>query len=200
MALDILGFFRILFLYMEYGEMEKFHKIVTVEILSTIDHKVRGIQQFIVALRGLIEENILNDLDEETKELQMLYEPYLKYRNLNLEEVEIGKFIEENYNIKTENSCVLEIDKEKLIFVFDTLIEFCGGNYDLSVNVTDKSCLISFVSPSFTKLSVSAFQELSGNIEFLPFYAMKKTLSRVGGEVSVVDKKISIEFSRPDEV
>jgi hypothetical protein len=178
--------------------MEKFHKIVTVEILSTIDHKVRGIQQFIVALRGLIEENILNDLDEETKELQALYEPYLKYRNLNLEKVEIGKFIEENYDIKTENSCVLEIDKAKLIFVFDTLIEFCGGDYDLSVNMTDKSCRISFVSPSFAKLSINAFQELSGRIEFLPFFAIKKTLNRMGGELSVVDKEISIEFSRPE--
>jgi hypothetical protein len=184
---------------MEYGKVEKFHKIVTVELLSTIDHKVRGIQQFVVALRGLIEEDILNDLEEETKELQVLYEPYLKYRNLNLEEIEIGKFIEEKYNIKTNISCVLEIDKEKLMFVFDTLIEFCDGNYELSVSSTDTGCLISFISPAFAKLSVNVFQELSNQIEFLPFFAIKKTLNRMGGEFSIDGKAISIEFSRPEE-
>ena len=54
--------------------MEKFDKVVTVELLSTIDHKVRGIQQFVVALRGLVEDEVLNDLREETEELQAIYE------------------------------------------------------------------------------------------------------------------------------
>jgi hypothetical protein len=183
---------------MEYGKFEKFHKIVTVELLSTLDHKVRGIQQFVVALRGLIEEDILNDLEEETKELQVLYEPYLKYRNLNLEEIEIGKFIEENYNIKTKISCVLEIDKEKLTFVFNTLIEFCDGDYELSVSSTDTGCLIIFISPAFTKLPINAFQELSSKIEFLPFFAIKKTLNRMGAEFSIDGEKISIVFSRSE--
>jgi hypothetical protein len=183
---------------MEYGKMEKFHKIVTVELLSTIDHKLRGIQQFIVALRGLIEDDILNDLDEETKELQKLYEPYLKYRNLNLEKIEIGKFLEENYNIKAEISCLSEIDKEKLVFVFGTLIEFCDGDYKLTVSPTDKGCLINIVSSAFNNLSLNVFQDLSDKIEFLPFFAIKKTLNRMGVEFSIAGKEISISFSRSE--
>ena len=113
--------------------MEKFHKIVTVELLSTIDHKLRGVQQFIVALRGLVEDDVLDDLNEEVTEQQALYAPYLKLRNLNPKEADIGKFIADNYNIQTEVSCIVSLDKEKLKFVFGFLIEFSNGNYELSI-------------------------------------------------------------------
>lgn len=183
---------------MDAEKMDKFHKIVTVELLSTIDHKVRGIQQFVVALRGLIEEDVLDDLKEETEELQAIYESYLKLRNINLEEVEIGKFLKDNYNIKTEVSCITELDRDKLSFVFDTLIDFCGrDNYTLSVAKAKKGCVINIVSPSFAELSIDDFQKLSDNIEVLPFFAIQKTLVRMGGTFSVQGDVVSIELIKP---
>jgi hypothetical protein len=183
---------------MEYRKMQKFHKIVTVELLSTIDHKLRGVQQFIVALRGLIEEDILKDLEEEVHELQALYEPYLKLRDLNPEETDLGKFIEDNYNVQTGVSCIVELDKEKLRFVFDFLIEFSEGNYELSIKPTEKSCIVSFVSPLFSELSMNDFKVLSDEIERLPFFAVKKTLGRMGAEFSIEREEISIEFLLSD--
>jgi hypothetical protein len=177
--------------------MEKIHKIVMVELLSTIDHKLRGVQQFIVALRGLIEEDILNDLDEEVNELQDLYEPFLKFRNLKLEEVDLGKFIEDNYNIHTKASCVVEIDKTKLGFVLDFLIEFSEGNYKLTIEPTDKGGIVHFISPSLSNLSVDYFKQLSGDIERLPFFSVGKILGRMGADFSVDGEEFFIEFERP---
>lgn len=179
--------------------MEKFHKIVTVELLSTIDHKLRGVQQFIVALRGLIEEGVLNDLDEEVQELQALYQPYLKFRDLSLEETDIGKFIKDNYNVQAEVSCLNDLDKEKLRFVFDFLIEFSKGNCELSIKSTEKGCIVSLVSPSFKELSIDDFKVLSNDIEKLPFFAMNKIINRMGAEFSVKGEEISIEFLRYGE-
>ncbi len=179
---------------MEYREMQKFHKIVIVELLSTIDHKLRGVQQFIVALRGLIEDDVLGDLDEEVHELQALYEPYLKLRNLNLEETDLGKFIGNNYNVETGVSCVINLDKEKLKFVFDFLIEFSEENYELSIKPTEEGCVVSFVSPSLAKLSISDFKELSDEIERLPFFAVRKILGRMDAEFSIEEEEIFIEF------
>lgn len=176
--------------------MEKFHKIVTVELLSTIDHKLRGVQQFIVALRGLIEDDVLNDLKEEVGELQALYEPYLKFRDLSLEEVDIGKFIEDNYNVQTGLSCIVELDIEKLSFVFDFLIEFSDGSYELSVGSTEKGCVVNFVSPAFAELSIDDFNVLSREIERLPFFAVKKILGRMNAEFSIKGEEISIGFLR----
>lgn len=179
--------------------MKKFDKIVTVELLSTIDHKLRGVQQFIVALRGLVEDNVLNDLREEVEELQALYEPYLKHRDLSLEEVDIGKFIEDNYNIQTDVSCIVESDIEKLGFVFDLLIEFSNGSYELSFSSTEKRCVVNFVSPSFAELSIDDFNILSHKIERLPFFAIKKILSRMNAGFSIKEEEISIEFLRYSE-
>jgi hypothetical protein len=176
--------------------MEKFHKIVTVELLSTIDHKLRGVQQFVVALRGLVDEDVLNDLDEEIGELQALYEPYLKLRNLALEEADIGKFIEDNYNIQTDVSCIVSLDKEKLGFVFSFLIEFSNENFELSIEPTEKGCVVSFVSPVFAGLSMDDFQVLSDEIERFPFFAVKKIIKRMGAEFSIKGEKISMEFLR----
>ena len=174
--------------------MEKFHKIVTVELLSTIDHKLRGVQQFIVALRGLVEDDVLNDLDEEVSELQALYAPYLKLRNLNPEEADIGKFIEDNYNIQTGASCIVGLDKDKLGFVFNFLIEFSNGNYELSVSPTNRGCIVKFISPAFADLSIDDFQVLSNRIERLPFFVVRKILDRMGAGFSIKGKEISIEF------
>ena len=174
--------------------MEKFHKIVTVELLSTIDHKLRGVQQFVVALRGLVDEDVLNDLDEEIGELQALYEPYLKLRNLSVEEADIGKFIEDNYDIQTDVSCIVSLDKEKLGFVFGFLIEFSNGNYELSIEPTKKGCIVNFVSPAFADLSTDDFQVLPDEIERLPFFAVKKILSRMSAGFCIKGEKISIEF------
>jgi hypothetical protein len=174
--------------------MEKFDKIVTVELLSTIDHKLRGVQQFIVALRGLVEEDVLNDLDEEVAELQSLYEPYLKHRDLKPEEADIGKFIEDNYNIQTDTSCIIGLDKDKLKFVFGFLIEFSNGNYELSVKPTDKGCIVKLISPAFADLSAGDFEILSNRIERLPFFVVRKILNRMGAEFSIKGKEISIEF------
>lgn len=176
--------------------MEKFDKIVTVELLSTIDHKLRGVQQFIVALRGLVEEDVLNDLDEEVAELQALYEPYLKLRDLRQEEADIGKFIEDNYNIHTDTSCVVDLDKDKLKFVFGFLIEFSNGNYELSVKSSETGCIVKIISPAFADLSADDFQVLSNRIERLPFFVVKKILGRMGAEFSIKGKEISIEFLR----
>ena len=176
--------------------MEKFHKIVTVELLSTIDHKLRGVQQFIVAHRGLIEEDVLNDLDEEVAELQSLYAPYLKLRDLKAEEVDIGRFIEDNYNVETDTSCVVGLDKEKLRFVFGFLIEFSNGDYELSVKPTSNGCIVKLISPAFANLSIDDFQVLSREIGRLPFFAIKKILGRMGAEFSIKGKEISIEFLR----
>jgi hypothetical protein len=181
-------------------KMEKFHKIVTVELLSTIDHKLRGVQQFIVALRGLIEEDILNDLDEEVGELQALYEPYLKLRDLNLEEVDLGRFLEDNYSIRSGVSCIVRLDKEKLRFVLDFFNEFSAGNYQLSVKPAGRGCNIRLVSPAFSELSIDYFNELSGNVSYLPFFAIKKILGRMGAEFSIQGEEISIEFLAPGEV
>jgi len=176
--------------------MEKFDKIVTVELLSTIDHKLRGVQQFIVALRGLVEDDVLNDLNEEVAELQALYEPYLKLRDLSLEETDIQKFIEDNYNIKTDISCIVELDKEKLGFVFDFLFEFSNRSYELSVSSTEKGCVVNFVSPAFAELSIDDFHVLSRKIERLPFFAVRKILSRMNAGFSIKGEEISIEFLR----
>jgi len=184
---------------MEYEKIDKFHKIVTVELLSTIDHKLRGVQQFIVALRGLIEEDILNDLDEEVNELQALYEPYLKLRSLNLEKADIGKFIENNYNVRTDFSCIADFDEEKLRFVFDFLVEFSEGNYELALKPSEKGCLINFVSPSFSDLTIEDFRILPEKVEKLPFFALRKTLDRMGAEFSLDGEEISIELIRFSE-
>ncbi len=186
--------FRIIAINRKQGEMEKFHKIVTVELLSTIDHKLRGVQQFIVALRGLIEDDVLNDLDEEVRELQTLYEPYLKLRDLSLEETDLGKFIGDNYNVETDVSCVVKLDQEKLRFVFDFLIELSEGNYKLDIKPSEKGYVVTFVSPSLAKLSIDDFKELSDEIERLPLFAVKKILGRMGAEFSIEREEISIEF------
>ena len=172
--------------------MNKFHKIVTVELLSTIDHKLRGVQQFIVALRGLIEEDILNDLDEEVNELQALYEPYLKLRNLNLESNNVTKFIEDNYNIQTDFSCIADFDEEKLKFVLDFLIEFSKGDYELTLKSSEKGCIINFVSPAFAGFTIEDFRILPEKVEKLPFFALRKTIDRMGAEFSFEGEEISI--------
>ncbi len=182
------------------GKMEKFHKIVTVELLSTIDHKLRGVQQFIVALRGLIEEDVLNDLAEEVGELQALYEPFLKLRDLDLQEVDLGKFLGDNYNMQSGASCIVKVDKEKLDFVLDFFNEFSEGNYELSVKPAGKGCIVSLVSPSFSELSIDYFDELSGEVDRLPFFAIKKVLGRMGAEFSIEGEEVSIEFLRPGEI
>ncbi|MEJ2567782.1 MAG: hypothetical protein P8Z50_02740 [candidate division WOR-3 bacterium] len=179
---------------MKIEKINKFHKIVTVELLSTIDHKLRGVQQFIVALRGLIEEDILNDLDEEVNELQSLYEPYLKLRNLKLKKDDIGKFIGDNYNVQTDFSCVVDFDEEKLGFVLDFLIEFSEGDYELVLKSSQKGCLINFVSPAFSGLTIEDFQILPEKVEELPFFALRKTLDRMGAEFSIEGEEISIEL------
>ncbi len=179
--------------------MENLHKIVTVELLSTIDHKLRGVQQFIVALRGLVEDDILNDLKEEVAELQALYEPYLKLRDLSLEKLDVSKFIEDNYNIQTDFSCIVELDIEKLSLVFDFLIEFSNGNYELFVSPTEKGCVVNFVSPAFAELSIDDFNVLPSEIERLPFFAVRKILSRMNVEFSIKGEEISIEFTRYSE-
>ncbi|MEO0293862.1 MAG: hypothetical protein ABIN61_06550 [candidate division WOR-3 bacterium] len=178
--------------------MEKFHKFVLIELLSTIDHKVRGVQQFIVALRGLIDEEILNDLEEETKELQEVYENYLKYRALNLEKIEIGKFLEDFYNIKVNKTCFLEIDKERFKFIFDSLIEMCENQFELSIEVFEESCLINFISPFLKKFYLKDFRELPDRIELLPLFAVNKTITRMGGEIKLKDDKVSIELPRSE--
>jgi hypothetical protein len=185
-----------MFLEMKNGKIQKFHKIVTVELLSTIDHKLRGVQQFIVALRGLVENEVLDDLNEEIAELQALYEPYLKLRDLTLEEADLSKFIEDNYNVRTDVSCVVEFDKEKLGFILDFLIEFSKGSYELSLSPADKVCVVNFVSPAFAGLSVDDFNLLSSEIEKLPFFAVRKILGRMSAEFSIKGKEISIEFPR----
>ncbi len=181
---------------MEGGKIQKLHKIVTVELLSTIDHKLRGVQQFIVALRGLVEDDVLNDLNEEVAELQDLYEPYLKLRDLTLEEADISKFIEYNYNIQTDVSCVVEFDKEKLGFILDFLIEFSKGSYELSLSSNDKVCVVNFISPAFAGLSVDDFNLLPSEIERLPFFAVRKILDRMSAAFSLKGKEISIGFPR----
>jgi hypothetical protein len=179
---------------MEYEKINKFHKIVTVELLSTIDHKLRGVQQFIVAFRGLIEEDILNDLDEEVNELQALYEPYLKLRNLKIEEEDVGKFIEDNYNVQKAVSCIASFDRDKLRFVFDFLVEFSEENYELSLKSSEKGCFINFVSPAFSGLTLEDFRILPEKVEKLPFFALRKTLDRMGAEFSIEGEGITIEL------
>jgi hypothetical protein len=184
---------------MDAGEMEKFNKVVTVELLSTIDHKVRGIQQFVVALRGLVEDGVLNDLREETEELQAIYESFLELRDLNLEKIDIGKFLREEYNVENNVACLVESDKKKLNFVLDTLIEFCGDlDCALSISPTQKGCIINICSPAFAQLSVDDFKKLSRKIDGLPFFAINKTIKRMGGDFSVNGEDISIEFFNTD--
>lgn len=184
---------------MDAMEMEKFNKVVTVELLSTIDHKVRGIQQFVVALRGLVEEDVLNDLREETEELQAIYESFLKLRDLNLEKIDIGKFLKDKYDVENDVTCLVESDRKKLSFVLDTLIESCGDlGYNLSISSTQKGCVINISSPSFAQLSVDDFQKLSIKIDILPFFAINKTIKRIGGDFSVKGEDISIEFLDAD--
>ena len=179
--------------------MKKFDKVVTVELLSTIDHKVRGIQQFVVALRGLVEDEVLNDLREETEELQAIYESFLKLRDLNLEKIDVGKFLKDNYNLENDVSCLVELDSEKLSFILDTLIDFCGDiGYKLSISSTQKGCIINISSPCFAQLSIDDFQRLSNKIDELPFFAVNKTVKRIGGEFSVSGEDISIEFFNTD--
>jgi hypothetical protein len=181
---------------MDAMEMEKFNKVVTVELLSTIDHKVRGIQQFVVALSGLIEEDVLNDLREETEELQAIYESFLSLRDLNLEKIDIGKFLKDKYNVENDISCFVESDKVKLSFVLDTLIEFSGDlGYSLTIESTDKSCIVNMSSPSFAQLSIDDFKKLSPKIEWLPFFAIDKTIKRMGSDFQVNGEDISFEFS-----
>lgn len=184
---------------MKTGKMNKFHKIVTVELLSTIDHKLRGVQQFIVALRGLIEEEALKDLGEEVHELQALYEPYLKLRDLDPEETDIGKFIEDNYNIQTGVFCSVDLDREKTGFIFDFLIEYSKENYELSLKSTDRGCRVVFSSSSISDLSEEDFKLLSNDIEQLPFFAVGKILARMGAEFSVIGTEMSIEFLSSDK-
>ena len=142
----------------------------------------------------LIEDDVLGDLDEEVNELQALYEPYLKLRDLSLEEIDLGKFIEDNYNVKTDISCIIKLDQEKLRFVFDFLIELSEENYELDIKPSGRGYVVTFISPSFAKLSIDDFDKLSDEIEKLPFFAVKKILGRMGAEFSIEGEEISIEF------
>jgi hypothetical protein len=184
---------------MDAREMEKFDKVVTVELLSTIDHKVRGIQQFVVALRGLVEDEVLNDLREETEELQAIYESFLELRDLHLEKFDIGKFLREEYNVENDVACLVESDKKKLSFVLDTLMEFCGDlGCRLSISSTQKGCVINICSPAFAQLCIDDFKKLSRKIDGLPFFAINKIIKRMGGDFSVDGEDISIEFFNTD--
>lgn len=180
---------------MEGKKTGKLHKIVVTELLSTIDHKVRGVQQFIIALRGLVEADILKDLTEEIEELQELYEPYLKARNLNFEKFKMGEFLKDNYNIKTDFSGSVELDKERLKFIFDTLIELSGGNYKLLVGSTGEDCIVRFISPAFVNLSLKDFDTPPKQINDLPLFAVRKTFNRMEGEFFLDDEEIKMVFS-----
>ena len=65
-------------------EENQIHSLVVAELLALIDHKLRGIQQLIIAVKDLAEDSFIADsLDsvmDGTRELQAIYQGFLKLR------------------------------------------------------------------------------------------------------------------------
>ncbi|MBA7690711.1 hypothetical protein ES703_99242 [subsurface metagenome] len=82
-------------------EATHIHKLTIAELLGVIDHRVRGIQQLIIALRDLSSNgSLVSSLDQVMKgmkELQEIYQGFLNARRVEEETLKIDYGIKEGY-------------------------------------------------------------------------------------------------------
>ncbi|MEA1913049.1 MAG: hypothetical protein U9N06_04350 [candidate division WOR-3 bacterium] len=172
----------------------KIHRLAMVELLSTIDHKIRNLQQFFFVFRDTVDKSSLKDTIEEVAGIQEIYKPYLEMRKPHLEKIMIEEFIKDNYKEVSGCPYVIEADRKKLGFIFDTIIEFCNNEYELTIESTDNKCIIKFSSSALSELSLENLQHPPQELNLLPLYTARKIVERMRGKFNIEVDGLSIEF------
>jgi hypothetical protein len=183
-------------------EENQIHSLVVAELLALIDHKLRGIQQLIIAVKDLAEDSFITDsLDsvmDGTRELQAIYQGFLKLRRSEEEMVEIGAFVKDECHLSSGCSGRILVDREKLVFVFNTIREFGGKKCKVTSLSSKIGCFIKFFSPTFHRVSYDDFDSVPMSIHLLSLYAAKRITEKIGGSFNIEGDTITIELSYCD--
>ena len=178
---------------------DNIHKLTIAELLGTIDHKVRGIQQLLIALRELTSDSsISSSLDhvmKGTKELQAIYQDFLKIRILQEETIQVDEFLRTTLNVSPKCSGSINIDREKLAFICNTILEFGGEECKVSSESSQNGCVIKFSSPVFREFRSEDFKSVPLTISHLPLYAVKRITEKMEGVFSIEGDETTVEFS-----
>ncbi|MCK4525791.1 hypothetical protein KAW18_00355 [candidate division WOR-3 bacterium] len=181
------------------NENEYIHLLTMVEILGAIDHKIRGIQQVIIALEEIAGDSTvieyLDDLINDAKAIQTFYRDIIKIRDSQKNLININEFISDRFSLTPCFPVDMEADRGKLEFVFNTIMRLGGDECKISCESSDNVFNITFHSPSFCALSLLDMNLLSDNLLLLDFYAAKRIVERMSGRIRIAEDKLSIEFS-----
>jgi len=179
-------------------EEERIHELTVAELLGVIDHKVRGIQQLIIALRELAPDgsfsSSLSKIMIGTKELQEIYKGFLKMRRLEEETVKIDEFLRDTFNASSNCKGSVQLDRKKLEFICYTILGFGGKECEITSQSSEKGCLIRFSSPIFRELSVDELKSVSESISHLSLFAAEKITEKMNGTFDIGGGEIILEF------
>lgn len=175
--------------------LDRFHKFTLGELLGAIDHKVRGVQQVIISLRTILEDESVDDIMEETKDIQKIYVNYLNLRRLNLVEVRAEQLIKEEFGIIMKISGYVELDREKMKYIFNTLEDFCGSKPEICKSPDEEKLTVEFSSERIEMVDIRTLKYPPEDIELLPLFAVNKIASRMGINVQFKYNLIVLTFN-----
>lgn len=179
-------------------EADHIHKLTIAELLGVIDHKVRGIQQLIIALRDFSSNgSLISSLDQVMKgmkELQEIYQGFLNVRRVEEETLKIDEFLLDKFNLPSTCSDSIKVDRAKLEFICDAIREFGGDECKVTSESYENGCVIKFSSPVFSEISIDEFKYVPESLYLLSIFAVKKITEKMNGLLSVSNNEITIKF------
>jgi len=168
------------------------------ELLGAIDHKVRGIQQLIIALRELSDDksliDSLNQMMKGLQELQVMYNKFLILRRIEEEKVKASEAFMNKLNLSSTCNGDIRIDMDKLKFIHDTIRDFGGENCEINAHPSENGCIIRFSSPVFSEITDDKLRFVPEEINLLPLFAARKITEKMDGTFYITGNDIIIEF------
>lgn len=179
-------------------EFSNINTLTFAELLGAIDHKVRGIQQLIIALIELSDNksliDSLNQMMKGLKELQVMYNKFLIIRRIEEEKVRANEAFMNKLKLSSTCNDDIRIDIDKLKFIHDTIRDFGGENCEISANSSENGCIVRFSSPAFSEIQDDKLRFVPEEINLLPLFAARKITERMDGTFYITGNEIIIEF------
>lgn len=179
-------------------EFSNINILAFAELLGTIDHKVRGIQQLIIALKELSDNksliDSLNQMMKGLQELQGMYNKFLNIRMIEEEKLRANEAFMNKLNLSSTCNGVLRIDIDKLKFIHDTIRDFGREDCKVSSNSSENGCIVRFSSPVFSKIPDDKLKFVPEDINLLPLFAARKITEKMDGTFHITNNEIIIEF------
>lgn len=171
--------------------------ITFAEILGKIDHKVRGLQQLILALTELTEDDSLVDSFEElmkgTKDLQSIYRDLLKIRRIDIEDINADEYFA-NHGIKSPLKCNFKADSEKLDFIINTIKKICESDVKIFLSKETDNIVLGFRSDRLSGISENKTRDKASVLNSLNLYAIERITQKMDGKFEFKDNIIKIKL------